>query len=244
MNILIYTDNVSANHILYYALGKLRGKNSVYFVNANEILGGALSEKIDLFVMPGGASRYKSAKLNGEANQLIKQYVANGGRYLGICAGGYMGCETTYWAKGEPFEIVAHNELRFFPGDAVGPIEAYGRGDNFNGTNAHIVTLDVEGTRVPSLYLGGCIFQPKAISGYNVLATFSDLPGQPAAIVSGQYGKGRWLLSSTHPEYDQEALELLNFNVVGNDYQHYADIDNIASLDLRLFDRLIKDLVE
>lgn len=80
VNILIYTDNVSTNHILYYALGKLRGKKNIYFVNANEILKGALTSDIDLFVMPGGASRYKAAKLNGAANRLIKKYVAEGGR--------------------------------------------------------------------------------------------------------------------------------------------------------------------
>ena len=70
MNILIYTDNVSNNHILYYALGKLCGKQSVHFVNANQILAGVLSSAIDLLVMPGGASRYKAAKLKGKANEI------------------------------------------------------------------------------------------------------------------------------------------------------------------------------
>jgi len=95
MKILIYTDNVANNHILYYSLGKLRGKNHIYFMNANEILSGALSRDVDLFIIPGGASRYKSAKLNGHANTLIKQYIHTGGKYLGICAGAYIACETT-----------------------------------------------------------------------------------------------------------------------------------------------------
>jgi len=242
MKTLIYTDNVSANHILYYALGKLRGKGNVFFVNANEILQGALTKDVSLFVMPGGASRYKAAKLNGAANELIKQYIAKGGNYLGICAGAYMACETTYWAKGAPHEIIAHNELRFFPGDSIGPIDAYGRGDNYNGTNARIVTLEYEGERIPSLYIGGCAFQPKTVNGYEVLATFTELPGQPAAIVSGNYGMGKWLLSSTHPEYDSESLELLDFNVVGNDYQHYSNLDNSSTLNLELFERLLDKL--
>ncbi|MGF1731837.1 BPL-N domain-containing protein [Photobacterium kasasachensis] len=244
MNILIYTDNVSTNHILYYALGRLRGKKNIYFVNANEILEGALSSDIDLFVMPGGASRYKAAKLNGAANRLIKKYVAEGGRYLGICAGAYMACETTYWAKGQPFEIATKNELCFFPGIAQGPVATFGRGDNFNSTEARLVALELNGKQVISLYLGGCVFQPIAETGYKVLATFAELAEKPPAIVCGEYGKGAWLLSSTHPEYDQEALELMKFDVVGNDYQGFSRLQSDSSLNLDLLDYLLVKLFE
>ncbi|WP_375753843.1 BPL-N domain-containing protein [Vibrio sp. HN007] len=247
MNILIYSDNVSANHILYYTLGRLRGKQSVYFVNANEILEGALTQDIDLFVMPGGASRYKAAKLNGEANRLIKRYVEEGGCYLGICAGAYMACETTYWAKDLPYEIITQNELRFFPGIAQGPVEAFGHGDNYNGTAPRVVDLqllDAEfgADSAKSLYIGGCTFDSDKTSEYEVLARFSELPEKPAAIVQGCFGKGCWLLSSTHPEYDKEALDLLEFDVIGNDYQEYAQVDANSLLDLKLMDYLLKKL--
>lgn len=242
MNILIYTDNVSNNHILYYALGRLRGKHNVFFVNANEIMQGALTPDIDLLVMPGGASRYKSAKLNGAGNRLIRQYVADGGRYLGICAGGYMACETTDWAKGQPCEIICENELRFFPGVASGPVEQFGVGDNYNCTNARVVTLDVADRQVKSLYLGGAVFQSEAETGYEVLATFAELPDKPAAIVSGNYGRGSWLLSSTHPEYDWEAIELMQFDVVGNEYQDFSNLQPDDELNLELLDKLLDKL--
>ncbi|HBC3374054.1 TPA: hypothetical protein KDY48_004314 [Vibrio parahaemolyticus] len=92
----------------------MKREKNVYFVNSNEILQGALTSDIDLFVMLGGASRYKSDKLNGTAIELIKKYVYSGGSYLGICAGSYMACETTHWATGQPWEIVTKNELNFF----------------------------------------------------------------------------------------------------------------------------------
>ncbi len=236
MTILIYTDNVSNNHILYYALARLRGKQNLHFVNANEILRGALTPHVDLFVMPGGASRYKSAKLNGAANALIKAYVAQGGRYLGICAGSYMACETTLWAQGTPYEIMAHNELGFFPGTGRGPVTEFGRGDNYNATEPRVVMLEAGGQQVPSLYMGGCTFESQAKGSYQVLARFAGLPDQPAAAVSGQYGQGRWLLSSTHPEYDAEAVELLNFDVVGNDYQEFSVLPDARALSLTLLD--------
>ncbi len=242
LNILIYTDNVSNNHILYYALGKLRDKQSVHFVNANELLAGALSPDIDLLVMPGGASRYKAAKLNGPANDLIRKYVADGGSYLGICAGAYMACETTYWAKGQPFEIICHNQLNFFPGKAIGPIQDFGKGDNYNGTNARLVMLEINGKTVPSLYLGGCTFESQQHCDYQILARFSELSEQPPAIISGSYGRGKWLLSSTHPEYDTEALQLMNFNVLGNDYQDFSQLLSSPELSLDTLDYLLGKL--
>ena len=239
MNILIYTDNVSNNHILYYALGKLRGKKSVHFVNANQILAGALSPAIDLFVMPGGASRYKAAKLEGKANDLIKKYINSGGNYLGICAGAYMGCETTYWAKGQPFEIICQNPLNFFKGIAIGPIKDFGQASNYEGTDARLVKLEIKGKIVPSLYLGGCIFEPQQDGPYEVLARFHELPEKPPAIVYGQYGQGSWLLSSTHPEYDSEAIQLMSFNVLGNDYEDFSQLNKNPDLSLDTLDYLL-----
>lgn len=252
MNIQIYTDNVSANHILYYALARLYGKKNVCFVNANEILNGALTDDVDVLVMPGGASRYKTDKLKGEASHIIKNYVKQGGRYFGICAGAYMGCEMTKWAQGLPHEIIAENELSFFPGVAVGPVKAFGRGDNYNQTDAHLVTLEYQGKLVPSLYLGGCVFKPNTAnsyqasgdekSAYTVLASFADLPEKPAAIVSGQYGQGQWLLCSTHPEYDNEAIELVDFNVIGNQYEHFSRLPENVDLGLELLESLLDKL--
>jgi glutamine amidotransferase-like uncharacterized protein len=244
MNTFIYTDNVSNNHILYYSLGKLLGKKNVYFVNANEILQGALTSDIDLLVMPGGASRYKSDKLDGAANSLIKKYVAEGGRYLGICAGSYMACEVTCWATGQPFEITTKNELGFFPGSAIGPIPHFGQGDNYNSTKARLTTLNFNGQHIESLYLGGCLFHSDAEAEYTVLATFDELPEKPAAVVFGHHGKGRWLLSSTHPEYDREAIELMTFNVIGNEYQDFSALKPSQNLNLDMLNKLLNQLFE
>ena len=243
MKVLIYTDNVSNNHLLYYALGRVLGKDSVFFVNSVELLQGTLTADVDLFVMPGGASRYKSAKLDGEGSQIIKHYVENGGRYLGICAGAYMGCEQTHWAPGEQHEIVTANELAFFPGRAVGPVSQFGRGDNYNATQARVVKLNYEGKCVDSLYMGGCTFVPESHEGYEVVATFTDVPEQPAAIVRGEFGNGRWLLCSTHPEFDNEAISMLDFDVVGNQYAEFSAIRPQANLSLSLFEELLQQLI-
>lgn len=99
--------------------------------------------------------------------------------------------------------------------------------------------LNLQGERVRSLYLGGCRFVPRADSGYEVLATFADLPGNPPAVVHGDHGEGRWLLCSTHPEFDAEALALMDFDVVGNDYEHIGTLGNWSDLSLDALERML-----
>lgn len=243
MTTLIYSDNVSNNHILYYALGRLRGKSNVFFVNANEILAGALDQNVDLLVMPGGASRYKSDKLNGEGYQRISEYVANGGKYLGICGGAYLACKRTEWAKGTPFEIITPNELAFFSGTARGPIEQFALADNYNATEARIVQLETEKQVFESMYLGGCFFEAnnETKGNYEVVARFSELPDKPAAIVKGEFGDGEYVLCSTHPEYDADTTQLMQFDVIGNDYQDFNTLKNTDTLTLELLDILLSD---
>ncbi len=244
MKVLIYTDNVSVNHVLYYSLGKLCGKENVFFVNANEILDGVLDEGVDLFVMPGGASRYKSAKLDGQATKMIKAYLDAGGRYLGICAGAYMACETTYWAQGEPYEITVDNQLALCSAKAHGPITAYGAGDNYNGTVPKVVSLRMDKHVTSSLYIGGCWFELPDNNDCNVVARFDELPHQPPAVISGSFGEGKWLLSSTHPEYDKEALDLLDFDVIGNDHKSYSAVRSKQVLTLDFFEALLEQLLK
>lgn len=113
--------------MLYYSLAKLRGKQNIYFVNANLILAGALDADTDLSVKPSGASRYKSAKLNAAGLAAINPYVADGGR----CAGAYSACQATHWTHGRPYEILTSDELAFFPGLAEWPPELFTKAHNY-----------------------------------------------------------------------------------------------------------------
>jgi biotin--protein ligase len=99
-------------------------------------------------------------------------------------------------------EVCGWRELGFFPGKAIGP--AYGRGlfryENQGGARAAPIAWE---QGISSVYFhGGCLFQhAKHYSNVQVLATYSDLPGRPAACVLSQCGKGTALLTGVHPEY-------------------------------------------
>ena len=93
-------------------------------VDARALLNEQWEERASLVAIPGGADIPYMRALNGEGNRRIRQFVEEGGLYLGICAGGYYGSSAIEFEKGNRLEVCGKRELSFFPGMAVGP--AYG----------------------------------------------------------------------------------------------------------------------
>lgn len=153
--------------------------------------------------------------LNGDGNRRIRQYVLMGGKYLGLCAGGYYGssrCEFEVGKKG--MEVVGERELGFFPGTC--------RGLAFPGfvyaseAGARVVDLKVVsealGSTTPcedfkSYYNGGGTFvDAETFDNVEVLAGFGeDLAVESgkkkAAVVYCKVGEGAAVLTGPHPEY-------------------------------------------
>lgn len=93
----------------------------------DEVNKGKWINDTSLIVFPGGkASPFvrdlsiNSGNKNG-GNKYIKEYVENGGSYLGICAGAYYACKRVEFDIGGPLQIKGDRELCFFNGIAEGP---------------------------------------------------------------------------------------------------------------------------
>ena len=100
-----------------------RTQYEVKTTNSAELVAGRWMNSCSLLVMPGGRDLPYVAQLHGTGNQHIRDFVKNGGSYLGICAGGYYGCSFVQFAKGNPqFEVIGSRELSFYPGIAEGPV--------------------------------------------------------------------------------------------------------------------------
>ena len=217
--IVLYEDYTFNNGSLFKALRNVFKGISPEFMDADSVLNGALTQDVDLFIMPGGASRYVSAKLNGAGNAAIKAYVADGGTYLGICAGAYYGCRRTEWHPGRADPISVENELAFFPGTARGPLPF---GPAVDDKIAAIVPLTLsappaDGTVTKALYWDGCRFD--GAEPETVLARYAD---GSAAVIAGTHGKGRYILSGPHPEIDDAQLDLMTFDVAQNRHAEIA----------------------
>lgn len=240
MTLLIYQDYVHNNGALWSALVDLFGSQHIRYVDARDIINGVLTKSTKAFFIPGGASRYVADKLNGTGNRLIKEYVNNGGLYIGICSGAYYACRRTEWRQGEETGICVDNELAFFDGMAKGPIPAF---DNGTEIPACITTLEVDnGQQHSCLYWGGPLFYGENTNSYQVLGRYTELPSAPAAIVSGRYGKGNYVLFSPHLEIGHNQLELMQFNVVANEHEALNGLSG-KTLDRAYFHAILSQFI-
>lgn len=171
-------------------------------------------QQFDVVIFPGGSGSRQAAAIGPAGRDAVREYVQNGGGYIGICAGAYL-CSSNYtWSLGL-VPVKVFSKVREVPG--VGKKAMWYRG---NSTNVQI-QFTGEGRQVlgdvPELtevrYHNGPIFRPMAegaAPGYTTLAWFRSeqvlYPPQQGtmvdtpAIVGANYGKGRAIAISPHPE--------------------------------------------
>ena len=167
--------------------------------------------------MPGGADLGYSRVLNGRGNQIISQYVRTGGRYLGLCAGGYFGSKKCEFAAGnKSLEVIGSRELSFFPGTCRGPVFKEFEYHSERGARASRLRINHEALPLSkrldetlSCYCngGGAFVDASTMmnEGVEVLANYEDdVPfdtgAGKAAIVYCKIGKGSVILTGPHPE--------------------------------------------
>ncbi|HGO5853990.1 TPA: BPL-N domain-containing protein [Mannheimia haemolytica] len=170
-----------------------------YLINAKQIIQGKFSDGC-LLIMPGGADLPYCKKLNGEGNRRIRQFIKQGGAYLGICAGAYYGCAELNFV-GRDYSVNGNRELALFNGIAKGSLPQFTNGQLYDeniGSKAMVEVTLAEGGKTPFYYHGGCCFEPNSTTViYNPLAYYPD---GSVAMVEGKLGQGYYLLSGVHFE--------------------------------------------
>jgi len=175
-------------------------------IRGQELIDGDWS--CDLLLFPGGRDIHYCEQLDGEGTRRIREYVEGGGFYFGICAGAYFGCSHIEFEPGHPIEVIGARELSFFPGCGHGPALGLGTFRYGAPEGADLAKIKWGEHEAMLYYNGGCAFYPdEGASGYEVVANYSEVEGEPAAIVDCQVGKGRALLSGVHIEYRAEQLD-------------------------------------
>lgn len=137
---------------------------------------------------------------------MIKQYVREGGSYLGLCAGGYYGASYVEFDKGGSLEVLGDRELKFFEGKAVGPILApYDYKTNSGSRAAKLVVWGESMPNTKVYYNGGAYFHhAERYQNTEIVAWYES---HKAAIIKIRYGKGNVILSGVHFEYDPALLD-------------------------------------
>jgi hypothetical protein len=158
----------------------------VVFVGPRErvrALSADVLREADLYVQPGGGDDLDAAwAVIGRSKAVLRDFVAGGGRYVGVCMGGFL-------AGAEPgFELL--------PGDAEEYIKTRGA-EVKHGEDAE-VNLSWRGQARRVYFQAGPSFKLDAgARGAEVLATYSN--GRAAALVA-PFGAGAVGVVGPHPE--------------------------------------------
>lgn len=177
-------------------------------VDGDAVATGAL-EGEDVVVMPGGDSKAEFTSLTEKGVEKFKEFILNGGGYIGTCAG----CSILLNEEDRRLKIVPYKRLgstKLLNGD-------------FNITKAGAEALGIaEGPR-RIRYSGGPIIKKTdteiANAKFEVFGTYAfeastngranpEMFGAPA-ILGGTYGKGKVFTIVSHPEYFEETLDIV-----------------------------------
>lgn len=224
MNVLVYSGQGTTDDSVKHCVETLRLLLSPYYsvakASADTIIKQPWQGKTSLLVIPGGADLPVCRAFNGRTNEKIAQFVNRGGRFVGLCAGGYYGSKRCEFETGTEMEVSGPRELGFFPGTCRGcAFKGFRYGSEMG---ARAAKLDVNRSSLPdyddstvySYYNGGGLFVGAGnYSNVEVLARYSDqtdvadgLDGVRAAVVCCKVGDGAALLSGVHPEFTPDLL--------------------------------------
>jgi len=177
-------------------------------VDGKDIAAGALKGE-DVVVMPGGDSKAEFTSLAKEGVEKIKEFILNGGGYVGTCAGcSILLNENDRRLKIVPYERIGYTKL----------LNA-----NFKITKAGAEALGIAEKPRLIRYSGGPIIRKtdseiehanfEVFGTYDFEASTSGRANKgmydSPAILGGTYGKGKVFTTVAHPEYFEETLDII-----------------------------------
>ena len=170
-------------------------------VGPEEINAGVLGD-FQLVLFPGGSGTKQGEALGGTNRHELRRFVRRGGGYVGICAGAYLATTDYPWSLG--IIDAKPNTHQWNRGRGVVEIELTDEGRRI---------LGADGLRYQVRYHNGPILVPAhdpALDEFQTLARFTTEIAEGSArrgvmidspaIICGNFGKGRVVLFSPHPD--------------------------------------------
>jgi type 1 glutamine amidotransferase len=167
-----------------------------------EKMGSTDLKAFDVVVFSGGSGSAQSKTIGEAGRNNVREYVRNGGGYVGICAGAYLACSNFTWGLG--ILNASTVSSKWARGRGFMDVELVGPGSKLYG--------EIPGT-FKIRYANGPIIKPAEVAdlpAYTPIALFrSEIAenGTPAGIMVNSpaqaistFGKGRVFISSPHAE--------------------------------------------
>ncbi len=162
-------------------------------------------------IVPGGSSKGEGAALGADGRDEVRKFVADGGCYVGICAGCYLASSHYEWSLNLlPVEVV--DSANWGRGRASLKVEFTPAGKEW------FARSDAE---AKTIYHNGPVIRPKKGAEKQVvpLAVYREeitrkgakegLMVNTAAVAAGKYGKGWAVGVSPHPEQTDGLKDLV-----------------------------------
>lgn len=193
--IVIYQDE-GVGAFGFSCLKRFFASHNVRIADAAAVIDNSAFQNADMFVMPGGADLPYCRKLNGAGNRNIRDFVEQGGTYVGICAGAYYACRDIEFHKGRDDEICGPRDLALMNATAIGSLPELAPYYDDRLRTVAVAQLQAE-LETSAYYHGGCKFMLHEDATIHARYT---LEGSPAAIIERTVGNGRVILSGLHLE--------------------------------------------
>ncbi len=167
-----------------------------------EQMGSIDLKAFNVVVFSGGSGSGQAEGLGEAGRNNVREFVRNGGGYMGVCAGAYLACSNFKWSLGLLNASTVSSKWRRGKGFMDAEITEAG----------HALLGDVKGT-FKVRYANGPIIKPgdkPDLPAYTTITLFrSEIAenGSPVGVMVnspaqalGTFGKGRVFISSPHPE--------------------------------------------
>ncbi|KPK73771.1 hypothetical protein AMJ87_00755 [candidate division WOR_3 bacterium SM23_60] len=175
----------------------------VELIDADYVNGGSLSD-FRIICFPGGNMYYYAQDITESGKDKIREFISDGGGYVGICGGAYFTGKRVFWQGAQ----LLMSPLGIFPGTTDGPIDAIAPYPDcvmckINITERSHAITQSEPDSAWIMYCYGPVLLPESTAAVTILGTY-DIVDQPA-MIAFEYGNGRVFIIGTHPEFEEDS---------------------------------------
>lgn len=173
-------------------------------ITPEEIQGGKLAE-FDVLVHPGGSGGKQGRALGENGRQAVREFVRDGGGFLGVCAGAYLATNDYEWSL-NLIDAKVVDRRHWARGEGPVDLRLSPEGAAFFGLSGSEMTIHY----AQGPLLGRREWDDREVPDYESLAIFATemaKKGAPEGVMAGtsaavrcSYGSGRVFCFSPHPE--------------------------------------------
>jgi glutamine amidotransferase-like uncharacterized protein len=179
------------------ALSSIYGNTE--YISASQIKTREWFEYTSMLVIPGGAASPYNEALGSDGMESIREFVKQGGFFLGICAGAYFSAKESEFGGVYKLPQINREHLGLYGGKVKGPIF-----NNLAEKTKIQVLCDDSVIREVFSYGGGFFENAHLLKSTTILASYHSINIQGnAAFAKIEYGEGFAFSSFIHFEYPE-----------------------------------------